>query len=398
MAAGADQAEQGEIIGLDHVHLTAPRGAEERARAFYGGVIGMVEVAKPEALAGRGGVWFQCGDQQLHIGVEDEFQPQRKAHPAFRVHDLAALRARLEAADAPIAEDVPLPGKLRCETRDPFGNRVEFQQLLAGPDGARDGETVRQRVREAFGAHAGNYVTSASHVSGADLDRLIELAAPAPDDLALDISTGGGHVALALATRVARVVASDLTPAMLAEARAFLTTRGVTNADYVIADAGDLPFLDSTFDLVTVRIAPHHYPDAARAVREMARVLRPNGRLVVVDNVAPADPALDALLDDWERRRDPSHVRSYTTQEWRSFLASAGLRVTHEELGRKNITYTPWVERMGMAPDAAAALAAAMLAAPKAARAYFAITARDGHLDQWTMEYVIFRAECNGAS
>jgi ubiquinone/menaquinone biosynthesis C-methylase UbiE len=252
---------------------------------------------------------------------------------------------------------------------------------------------IRQRVREQFGAHARNYVTSASHVSGADLDRLVELAAPTASDLALDVSTGGGHVALALAPHVARVVASDLTPSMLLEAREFLTRRSVTNADYVIADAGSLPFLDATFDLVTVRIAPHHYPDAALALREMARVLKPSGRLVIVDNVAPADPRLDALLDDWERRRDPSHVRSYTVQEWRAFLAAAGLRVTHEEVGRKDLAYQPWAERIGMTPNDIAKLAADMLATSRDAHAYFALTERDGQLAQWTMEYAIFRAE-----
>ena len=385
------------IIGLDHVQVAAPRGCEEQARAFYGATLGLREVAKPEPLAGRGGVWFQAGAQQLHIGVEDDFQPARKAHPAFLVSDLAALRARLEAAGAPITEDVPLPGRIRFETRDPFGNRLEFQQLLAAPGVtptlSASVAQVKARVQAAFGAHAAGYVTSEPHASGADLARLVELANPQPADLALDISTGGGHVALALAPHVGRVVASDLTPAMLATARAFLTSRGVTNAEYVIADAERLPFLDATFDLVTVRIAPHHYADAALAVREMARVLRPGGRLVVVDNIAPDDPALDATLDDWERRRDPSHVRSYTRAEWRAFLAASGLRLTHEESGHKLVAFAPWAARMGMADADRAALERDMLAAPEPTRAYFAVVAHDDHVESWTMEYLIARAE-----
>ncbi len=379
------------IVGLDHAQVTAPRGSEAQARAFYGAALGLEEIAKPAVLAGRGGVWFQCGDQQLHIGVEDGFIPQRKSHPAFRVTDLAAIRARLEAAGAPIAEDVALPGRERFETRDPFGNRLEFVRLLEEPE--MDSEAVKARAREAFGRHAEGYVTSAAHVTGEDLTRLVELAQPGPDDVALDVSTGGGHVALALAPHVARVVASDLTPEMLAVARAFITSRGMGNVEYVLADAERLPFLDATFDLVTVRIAPHHYADVALAAREMARALRPGGRLVVVDNVAPADAALDELLNDWERRRDPSHVRAYTVAEWRAFLADAGLRLTHEEIGRKAIAFGPWVERMGMPDAARAALEADMLAAPERARAYFGVEERDGHVERWSMEYLIMRAE-----
>jgi ubiquinone/menaquinone biosynthesis C-methylase UbiE/catechol 2,3-dioxygenase-like lactoylglutathione lyase family enzyme len=379
-----------DILGLDHVQVTAPRGSEAQARAFYGETLGLVEIPKPAVLAGRGGVWFQFGDQQLHIGVEDDFRPQRKGHPAFRVMDLAAVRARLEAAGAPIAEDVPLPGRLRFETRDPFGNRLEFQQLLEEP--ARDGEAVKAQARAAFAAHAEGYVTSATHAAGADLARLVELAQPRAADVALDVSTGGGHVALALAPHVARVVASDLTPRMLATARGFITSRGAGNVEFVVADAERLPFLDATFDLVTVRIAPHHYADPARAVKEMARVLRPGGRLVVEDNIAPEDAELDGLLNDWERRRDPSHVRAYTPAEWRVFLAGAGLRLSHEETGRKEIAFGPWVERMGMDDAARAALEADMLAAQRA-RAYFCVEERAGHVERWTMEYMIVRAE-----
>ncbi len=389
------------ILGFDHVQITMPRGEEPRARAFYGETLGLPELAKPAALAGRGGAWFRCGDRELHLGVEDDFRPQRKGHPAFRVADLAALRLRLVAAGAPISEGVPLPGRVRFETRDPFGNRLEFQQLLATdalgePDAAISAaeEAAHERVRQTFAPNAEAYVSSVAHASGADLARLVEVAAPQASDHALDVSTGGGHTALALAPLVARVVASDLTPRMLAVARAHITAQGATNVDYVIADAERLPFLDESFDLVTVRIAPHHYPDVARAVREMARALRRGGRLVVIDNIAPADPTLDALLNAWERRRDPSHIRSHTLAQWRAFVAQAGLRLTHEEVGRKRVAFTPWAERTQMAHADRAALETDMLAATADARACFAITpGDDGRLESWTMEYTLLRAE-----
>lgn len=119
------------VIGFDHVQITAPRADEARAKVFYAEVLGLVEVPKPEALAGRGGAWYRCGDLHLHLGIEadEAFHPQQKSHPAFLVCDLASLRAlheRLAAAGAPLATDVPLPGYERFETRDPSGNRLEF--------------------------------------------------------------------------------------------------------------------------------------------------------------------------------------------------------------------------------------------------------------------------------
>ncbi len=111
-----------------------PKGEEAAARAFYGELLGLPEKPKPNALAVRGGVWFEQGELRLHLGVETPFRPARKAHPALLVDDLPALRARLEAAGTAIMEDHPLDGFLRCHVADPFGNRLELMQLLAtGP-------------------------------------------------------------------------------------------------------------------------------------------------------------------------------------------------------------------------------------------------------------------------
>ena len=385
------------ILALDHMQLAMPRGMEEQARAFYGGVLGLEELPKPPALAARGGVWFRCGEQQINLGVEEDFHPQRKGHPGLLVRDLAAVRARLEAAGAPIIPDDLLPGYERFYTADPFGNRIECLRSLAAasePDSAEisESEAIKARVRAAFGESAEAYVASPGHAGGADLNRLVELAAPSLSDRALDISTGGGHTALALAPHVAHMTASDLTPRMLAAARDFLTASGVTNASYVIADAENLPFLDASFDLVTVRIAPHHYASVTAAVHEMARVLRPSGRLVLIDNIAPEDAALDELGNRWEKWRDPSHVRNYTASEWRTFLMDAGLDITDEETQRKTYDFAPWTARMRMPADERAKLEADILAAPQAARTYFAVTEADGHLVSWSADFLIARA------
>jgi catechol 2,3-dioxygenase-like lactoylglutathione lyase family enzyme len=115
-------------IELDHVQLAAPPGCEDMARRFYGDLLGLEEIAKPEALRARGGVWFQAGRGQLHVGVEARFRPARKAHPALRVppERLEALAARLSAADVAIQWDAELPGVRRFYTEDPWGNRLEL--------------------------------------------------------------------------------------------------------------------------------------------------------------------------------------------------------------------------------------------------------------------------------
>jgi diadenosine tetraphosphate (Ap4A) HIT family hydrolase/catechol 2,3-dioxygenase-like lactoylglutathione lyase family enzyme len=114
------------FVAIDHVQLAMPAGGEDAARAFYGGVLGLEEVPKPAALAGRGGAWFRSGPVQLHLGVEAEFRPARKAHPALRVEGLGALVARCEAAGHAVARDVALEGMERVHVTDPFGNRIEL--------------------------------------------------------------------------------------------------------------------------------------------------------------------------------------------------------------------------------------------------------------------------------
>jgi catechol 2,3-dioxygenase-like lactoylglutathione lyase family enzyme len=115
------------IIALDHVQVSILPGGEAAARRFYGEVLGLPELPKPSTLAGRGGVWFACGAQQLHCGVEDPVAPSRR-HPALLTDDLEELRGRLTAAGFPVRTDAELPGYRRFYTEDPFGNRIELLQ------------------------------------------------------------------------------------------------------------------------------------------------------------------------------------------------------------------------------------------------------------------------------
>jgi catechol 2,3-dioxygenase-like lactoylglutathione lyase family enzyme len=113
---------------LDHVLLAMPAGRESDARRFYQGILGIPEASKPEALATRGGCWFEDGELKIHLGVEKDFVPARKAHPAFIVDDLAGLEFKLKASGYPVAHDEPLEGYDRIFVSDPFGNRIELMQ------------------------------------------------------------------------------------------------------------------------------------------------------------------------------------------------------------------------------------------------------------------------------
>jgi catechol 2,3-dioxygenase-like lactoylglutathione lyase family enzyme len=119
-----------DVVALDHLQLAMPRGREAEARAFYGNILGLRELTKPANLAVRGGVWFELGTQQLHLGVEEDFRPAKKAHPAFLVRDVDHLRARLEQNGYKPHDDEPLAGYKRFYVADPFGNRLELMVQL----------------------------------------------------------------------------------------------------------------------------------------------------------------------------------------------------------------------------------------------------------------------------
>jgi ubiquinone/menaquinone biosynthesis C-methylase UbiE len=156
-------------------------------------------------------------------------------------------------------------------------------------------------IRQQFGANANKYVTSAVHAQGESLARLVQLTQPQRDWHVLDVSTGAGHTALAFAPHVARVIACDLTPEMLDAARTLASERGIANVEFKPADAHALPFEDGAFDLVTNRIALHHYSDARKAIAEMARVCKRGGIVGLTDNVVPPDKVTAGYVNHFEK-------------------------------------------------------------------------------------------------
>jgi SAM-dependent methyltransferase len=185
-------------------------------------------------------------------------------------------------------------------------------------------------MTDAWNARAQLYRESEAHREGEDLDLVVAWSEGA--ETALDVATGGGHVARRLREEGINVVSVDPAPGMEPD---------------VVSRGEDLPFADSTFDVVACRVAAHHFDDVEKAVAEMARVSR--DRVIVVDNLF-----LDERAEEADRMRDPSHVRNYTEQEWRELFESAGLRVADVRRMPKRIELEPWLERVGTpAGDAA---------------------------------------------
>lgn len=196
--------------------------------------------------------------------------------------------------------------------------------------------TPEKTAQAVFGARAAHYVTSAAHADAETLARMVEAARPGPGWRALDVATGTGHTAFAFAPRVAAVIATDLTAAMLRHARAERDRLGLGNVSFARADVHALPFADGTFDLAASRRAPHHFSDIARAIGEMRRVLRRGGRLVIDDRGVPEDDFVDRCMNELDTYHDRSHVRQYRPNEWRAMLERGGFRVGPIELYTKH--------------------------------------------------------------
>ena len=227
----------------------------------------------------------------------------------------------------------------------------------------------KEQVRQQFGANAAAYATSRVHAKGASLARLLELVKPQADWQVLDVATAAGHTAFVFAPHVAHVVASDLTPEMLTVAAKLAEEKGIKNVSYKEADAEALPFADQSFDLVTCRIAPHHFPKVNQFLAEAARVLRKGGILAVVDNVVPEGEA-GVYVNDFEKLRDPSHYRCLSLDEWVSGFAAAGFTVLNQETAWKEMTFNDWAVRMGATPETVMQLRELLLHAPQDVAAF----------------------------
>ena len=233
-----------------------------------------------------------------------------------------------------------------------------------------------QSIQQRFGAAAAAYAVSAVHRGGPDLDAMLATGGASGRERVLDVGCGAGHTALAFAERAASVVALDLTPAMLEQARQLAAERGLANVRFEQGNAARLPFPDASFEVVTSRLAAHHVAEPAAMVREAARVLVPGGMFLLSDTISPEDPARDSFLNAFELLRDPSHVRDHRISEWEAMFRAAGL--APRCLGRFDIRqeFEPWVARIGTSPESVIGLRALCDAAPDEVRAHYGIRGR----------------------
>lgn len=256
----------------------------------------------------------------------------------------------------------------------------------------RASDPHKARVMAQFGATASAYVASATHAEGEDLEQLVRWAEGGADRVALDVATGGGHTALAMAPLYPRVVATDLTDAMLEAAREHARRRGATNLEFRLADAEDLPFDDELFDLVTCRIAPHHFGDVSRFTGEVARVLRPGGIFLLEDSVAPGEPDAAAFLNRAEKLRDSTHVRTLSRSDWLARIAEAGLVVEADEVFAKTHPFRSWVDRAQVSADDRARLEELFRAADPAIQASLRIVVEGAAVISYSDEKLLVKA------
>ena len=250
-----------------------------------------------------------------------------------------------------------------------------------------------RKVQEQFGAIAAAYVSSPGHAAGDDLAQIAAWGRALAPARALDLATGGGHTALALASFTRDVIACDVTEPMLGAARGLLRERGAGGARFVAGEVEALPFRDGVFDVVTCRIAAHHFADVAGAVREVRRVLRPGGSFLLQDILGHDDADAAAFITEVERRRDPSHVRAYRAVEWRAFLRAAGLTLMDSTVVAKGRPWDEWTTRTRMTAEARRDLEAFVCGAPERCRAAFDFRLVDGRIESFTDRMLLLRAD-----
>ena len=235
-------------------------------------------------------------------------------------------------------------------------------------------EEIQAKVRQQFSKHATYYAQSKVHAEGQTLNVIVDFASPTGTERALDIATGTGFTAFAIAPHVAYVTATDLTPAMLEQAEKLARQRGIENIGFKVAAAEALPFEVASFDLVTCRIAPHHFHDVRQFLRESYRVLTPGGLFCMVDSVCPESERLIDWQNRVEKMRDPSHVWGYPPSAWRKMLLDTGFQIEAESQTRNaEIQFSWWVARDGNTPERVQQIRAAFDALTPEEAAQFAI-------------------------
>ena len=205
-------------------------------------------------------------------------------------------------------------------------------------------KSIHTAVREQFSQHADYYAQSISHAKGDTLDVILNFAAPKGTEQTLDVATGTGFTAFALAPKVAHVVATDLTPEMVAKAAELAQAQAIENVTFSVAAAEALPIATASLDLVTCRLAPHHFQDVPKFLSEVHRVLRTDGLFCLVDSVSPESEKLIAWQNRVERLRDNSHVYGRPPSQWDAMITDAGFSLEQTaDVRNAQMSFLWWV-------------------------------------------------------
>ncbi|MGO4307408.1 class I SAM-dependent methyltransferase [Cupriavidus sp. RAF12] len=236
----------------------------------------------------------------------------------------------------------------------------------------------QELVAAQFGATANAYLTSAVHAQGADLEQLKEALAhlkPVAHSRVLDLGCGAGHASFAAASMANEVVAYDLSAEMLEVVAGAAQARGLANIRTQQGAAEQLPFDDASFCAVVSRMSAHHWRDLPAALREIRRVVKPQGKVVLVDIAGAEDPLCDTWLQSVELLRDPSHIRDYTPAGWAQMFEAAGFDVEVSPVWRIDIEFRSWVARMRTPEVAVAAIRHLWQVAPAEVRDRYRVQA-----------------------
>lgn len=247
-------------------------------------------------------------------------------------------------------------------------------------------KTIKDRVIEHFGKAAEGYVLDRGFATGPDLEEAVRLLKPTPEDVVLDVATGGGHTALFFSPYVRNVVASDLTMQMLKKAQEHISEEGgVENVTFREADAEDLPFPSGSFTILTCRIAPHHFPDVPRSLQEFHRVLRRRvGRMVIIDTLLPEDSEIAEFYQTMEKMRDPTHIQAFTEKQWAEMIEGADFEVRKVAVFSKTHDFKSWAKRGGLEGEKLNELNQFFIDAPDKIHDYFQIETFAGDVESYT--------------
>ncbi len=238
--------------------------------------------------------------------------------------------------------------------------------------------------RTTFSNSAERYLASSDHGTGPDLDLIRKVAGRLFPALTVDVATGAGYALRAAGPLSGRCLALDLTMEMLQVARGHLTRIGIADLRLVQSSAESMPLADGCANLLTCRIAPHHFLSIKTFLGEVNRVLDGDGRAVIIDSVVPDDPEFDRFLNEVERQRDPSHARSSTVGEWTELIALAGLDVVTFELFSRTHPFDEWARRVGLDDEGVRSLERRFLEASPHVREQFQVLVTDGKVESYT--------------